>query len=215
MAELTEMAGVAEAETQAAYAWALDYDDVDEFPTQRLTSRRITTLSLAASLILIAVAGVVALTLVRQPELAPVPAPVVETVARPTPPPTVTAAPSPPPPPINLMFPEGRYVLTNEAGQKGIVTVKSCGSNCRQLGMGFGDRDHTHTVYLQGDAWEGTEEDSGAVRCGGVQAPLSAAQVHYTLSKDGSSGSTKIIGQPCPTPTDWQTNLFILEPETK
>jgi hypothetical protein len=40
--EPTEMAGVAEAETEAAYAWALDYDDVDEFPTQRLTSRRIT-----------------------------------------------------------------------------------------------------------------------------------------------------------------------------
>ena len=48
--EPTEMAGVAEAETQAAYAWALDYDDLDEFPTQptqRLTSRRITALALA------------------------------------------------------------------------------------------------------------------------------------------------------------------------
>ena len=45
-AEPTEMAGVAEAETEAAYAWALDYDDADEFPTlptQRLTSRRITS----------------------------------------------------------------------------------------------------------------------------------------------------------------------------
>ena len=59
----TEMAGVAEAETQAAYAWALDYDG-DEFPTQptqRLTPRRITTLALASSLVLIATAGVVAL----------------------------------------------------------------------------------------------------------------------------------------------------------
>ena len=35
--EPTEMAGVAEAETQAAYAWAVDHDDADEFPTQRLT----------------------------------------------------------------------------------------------------------------------------------------------------------------------------------
>ena len=60
--EPTEMAGVAEAETQAAYAWALDYDDPDEIPTQpiRLTSRRITALSLAASLVLIAVAGAMA-----------------------------------------------------------------------------------------------------------------------------------------------------------
>ena len=63
--EPTEMAGVAEAETEAAYAWALDYDDVDEFPTQRLTSRRITALSIAVSLVVIAVAGVVALVVVR------------------------------------------------------------------------------------------------------------------------------------------------------
>ena len=75
MAELTEMAGVAEAETQAAYAWALDYDGVDEFPTQRLTSRHITALSLATSLIMIAVAGVVALTVARQLEPAPAPTP--------------------------------------------------------------------------------------------------------------------------------------------
>ena len=46
--ELTEMAGIAEAETEAAYAWALD--DGDDLPTQRLTSRRITTLALGASL---------------------------------------------------------------------------------------------------------------------------------------------------------------------
>ena len=59
--EPTEMAGVADAETEAAYAWALD-DDPDKVPTQpiRLTSRRITALSLAASLVLIAVAGAVA-----------------------------------------------------------------------------------------------------------------------------------------------------------
>ena len=57
-AEPTEMAGIAEADTEMAYAWALDYDDPDEFPTgQRLTPRRITALSLAASLVVIAVAG--------------------------------------------------------------------------------------------------------------------------------------------------------------
>ena len=71
MTELTEMAGVAEAETQAAYAWALDYDDPDESPTQpirQLTSRRITALSLAASLVMIAVAGAVMLVMPRAPE---------------------------------------------------------------------------------------------------------------------------------------------------
>ena len=82
--EPTEMAGVAEAETQAAYAWALD--DGDDLPTQRLTSRRITALSLAASLVVIAVAGVVALVVVRNANhpVAQAPSPhVVETVARP------------------------------------------------------------------------------------------------------------------------------------
>jgi hypothetical protein len=62
--ELTEMAGVAEAETQAAYAWALDYDGYDEsptVPTHRLTPRRITSLALTLALALIAVAGAVAL----------------------------------------------------------------------------------------------------------------------------------------------------------
>ena len=59
--EPTEMAGVAEAETQAAYAWALDYDDLNEFPTQRLTSRHITALGVAVSLAAIAVAGAVML----------------------------------------------------------------------------------------------------------------------------------------------------------
>ena len=75
--------GRREAETEAAYAWALDYDDVDEFPTQRLTSRPITALSIAVSLVVIAVAGVVALVVVRdanQP-VAQAPSPhVVETV---------------------------------------------------------------------------------------------------------------------------------------
>ena len=64
--EPTEMAGVAEAETQAAYAWALD-DGVDDLPTQRLTPRRVTALALAVSLVLIAVAGAVALWTHRQP----------------------------------------------------------------------------------------------------------------------------------------------------
>ncbi len=94
-AEPTEMAGVAEAETEAAYAWALDYDDVDEFPTQRLTSRRITALSIAVSLVVIAVAGVVALVVVRdanQPVAQAPSSPLTETVTRPVPP--------PPPPPV-------------------------------------------------------------------------------------------------------------------
>ena len=40
-----------------AYAWALDHDDPDEFPTQRLTPRRTTALGIAASLVTIAGGG--------------------------------------------------------------------------------------------------------------------------------------------------------------
>jgi hypothetical protein len=44
--EPTELAP-SETETGSIYAWGLDYDDPDEFPTepQRLTSRRITALA--------------------------------------------------------------------------------------------------------------------------------------------------------------------------
>jgi serine/threonine protein kinase, bacterial len=59
--EPTEMAGVAEAETQAAYAWSLDTTPDFDYPTKRLTPQRITALSIAAALVLIAVAGVVSL----------------------------------------------------------------------------------------------------------------------------------------------------------
>lgn len=105
-AEPTEMAGAAEAETEMAYAWALDYDDPDEFPTQRLTPRRITSLGLAASLVTIAVAGGVAFGVLRQPEPAPAPVSVVETTTKPAPPapPPVTATVTvlPPPPPVTV-----------------------------------------------------------------------------------------------------------------
>ena len=88
--EPTEMAGVAEAETESAYAWGLDYDDPDEFPTVpvRLTSRRITALGVAASLVLIALAGIVSLVVTRdsnQP-VAQAPSPlVVKTTVAPPP----------------------------------------------------------------------------------------------------------------------------------
>jgi hypothetical protein len=55
--EPTDFAGVTEAETEAAYAWALD--DGDELPTQRFTPRRITALGIAGSLVAIAVAAVI------------------------------------------------------------------------------------------------------------------------------------------------------------
>ena len=105
-AEPTEMAGVAEADTEMAYAWALDYDDPDEFPTQRLTPRRITSLGIGASLVTIAVAGAVALGVLRQPDPAPTPASAVETTTKPAPPapPPVTATVTvlPPPPPVTV-----------------------------------------------------------------------------------------------------------------
>jgi hypothetical protein len=101
MSEPTELAGVADAETQAAYAWALD-DGVDDLPTQRLTPRHITTLGVAASLITIVVAGVIAFVMLHhQSEPAPIPPVVViETTTSTLPPP-----PPPPPPPVTVTAP--------------------------------------------------------------------------------------------------------------
>jgi hypothetical protein len=99
--EATEMAGVAEADTEMAYAWgALDYDDADEFPTQRLTPRRITSLGIAASLVVIAVAGAVALGVLHhtnQPVAQATSTSVANTVVTPTPPEAVTT-----PPPVTV-----------------------------------------------------------------------------------------------------------------
>jgi hypothetical protein len=104
MNDPTEMAGVAEADTQHAHAWgALDYGDVDEFPTVstgRLTPRHITALGLAASLVLIAVAGAVALFMVRDTNTPVAQAPsssVVETVVVAPPRPAVVTLPDQPP----------------------------------------------------------------------------------------------------------------------
>ncbi|OCB41807.1 hypothetical protein A5721_30280 [Mycobacterium vulneris] len=76
--EPTELAGAAEAETGSIYAWGLDYDD--ESPTRRLTPRRITALGVGASLVVVAVAAVVGLVALRQPDSTPTPS-AAETVA--------------------------------------------------------------------------------------------------------------------------------------
>ena len=120
-AEPTEMAGVAKAETELAYAWgALDYDDPDEFPTERLTPRRITSLGLAASLVTIAAAGAVALGVLRQPDPAPASASV--------PSPTVTVTAASPPAPVPSPAPS-RARFLGEWGMHGMsVTLAPDGS---------------------------------------------------------------------------------------
>jgi hypothetical protein len=91
---LTELAGVADCPTESAYAWALDYDDE---PTQQFTAHRVTDAALACSLVLIGVAGVVALLGIRG--VFHVPA-----IVEPTPVAVTTAVPSTPaaPPPVTL-----------------------------------------------------------------------------------------------------------------
>jgi hypothetical protein len=94
----TEMAGVAGAKTGSIYAWGLD-DDPDEIPvgpSQRLTSRRITAVGVATSLVV--VTGVIAFVVNRQhnrPKAQS--ATVVATVAAPTPTVTMTL-----PPPVTV-----------------------------------------------------------------------------------------------------------------
>jgi hypothetical protein len=112
MSDPTELAGAAQADTEYGYAWgALDYDDPDEFPTQRLTPRRITALGVGASLVLVAGAGIVALWASQPVAIVP-PAAVVTTTTTttttpplppPLPPPvTTTVTVFPPPPPVTV-----------------------------------------------------------------------------------------------------------------
>jgi hypothetical protein len=114
----TEMGQAPKVETEAIYAWALD-DGVDDLPTQRLTPRRITALGIAASLVVIAVSGAVALLVihnVNHPVAQARSSPIVEAVARPAPPPTVTVtaaaptAPLPSPAPSNNAANEASFV---------------------------------------------------------------------------------------------------------
>jgi len=113
--EPTELAGVADSQTEAVYAWSLDDED-DDLPAPRLTPRRITAASIAGALTLVAVAGAVALAHLREPVPLPAVAEATVVVATPelTPRPVVppapipaaarvpasTMKPPPPPPPV-------------------------------------------------------------------------------------------------------------------
>ena len=77
--EPTELGEAPKAETEAIYAWSFDTSPEVIYPTQRLTSRRITSMGLAMALVLIGTAGVVVLRIGAH--VWPTP-----TVAAPTPP---------------------------------------------------------------------------------------------------------------------------------
>ncbi|AKF14391.1 hypothetical protein SEA_PHAYONCE_31 [Mycobacterium phage Phayonce] len=99
--ELTELAGVADADTMAAYAWSLD-DGADELPPP---SRRAAVITAAAVVVSVSLAAVTVALGLRHLDRAPAPAPI-EVAAAPT---TTTivsttpaAAPPPPPPPVTV-----------------------------------------------------------------------------------------------------------------
>jgi hypothetical protein len=98
--EPTELAGVAQAQTESVHAWALDDGD-DEEHARRFTPRRITSAALASCLVLIAAAGAVELLAIRGvwhiesgPAIVAVPSP----VSSPTPTTVVVAEHHPPGP---------------------------------------------------------------------------------------------------------------------
>lgn len=100
-AELTELAGVAESDTQAAYAWSLDDGIEDDEPTRRWPFA-VTAVAVGASLALASVAGVLAYR-----HLIDDPTPTVVVTAQPTTATTasstpVAAPPPPPPPPVTV-----------------------------------------------------------------------------------------------------------------
>jgi hypothetical protein len=100
-AEPTELAGASQADTDIAHAWALD--DGEDLPTPRWTPRRITVAGVTASLLVIALAGAVALVVLRdghqrepKPPMTAAPPGVVTTTA------STTAPPPPAPQPLTV-----------------------------------------------------------------------------------------------------------------
>lgn len=160
--EPTELAP-SETETGSIYAWALDPDDPDGLQTHRLTSRRITVLSVATSLILVAVAACLALGIGQQPR------PVEETqrtmsapsaVVPPVPAPAPTPAPSPEPSAydqnfLSLMTQEGWGCTDNATtAQCGKEMISFAHEACSYSGLDIS------TVYqnLGGDRFLAREE---------------------------------------------------------
>ena len=98
----TELAGIASADTESVYAWALDEDDEAETLPRRLTPRRITALAVTGSLLAVVAAAVIAMTTLREHEelAGPAAAPEQTTqVASPAPSaPSASRATAPPPP---------------------------------------------------------------------------------------------------------------------
>lgn len=89
LSDPTELAGIASADTESVYAWALDEDDETEALPGRLTPRRITALAVTGSLLAVAAAAVIAMTTLREREVPAGPA------AAPPQPTTKAAAPAP------------------------------------------------------------------------------------------------------------------------
>ena len=100
----TELSDIADSETEAARAWALDDED-DDAPNQRLTPGRITATAVAASFAAIAAAGAVALIYLRDGGSMPVPAITAPTTA--TSAAALSPAPASPPAPAALPEPAG------------------------------------------------------------------------------------------------------------
>lgn len=97
--ELTELAGVAEADTMSAFAWSED-DSAPEVEPESSRPFWVTTAAVAASLSLVTVAGILGYRYMGGDEPAPaaLSAPVTTTV----PPPPIAAPPVPPPPPVTV-----------------------------------------------------------------------------------------------------------------
>lgn len=96
--EPTELAGVAAADTELVYAWALDDDTDDGGCGSGWWARRVTVAALAVSLLLLAGAGVVAVVFLRDPAPTVVAAPAPSVAAPPVAEPPGWGLPGQPPP---------------------------------------------------------------------------------------------------------------------
>lgn len=106
----TELAGVAEADTQSAYAWGLAEDD-DEEPQGRRWPFVVTAVAVGVSLSLAMVAGVLAYRYMGNDDPKPAPA-IVASPAAPAPVVPIAAPPAPPEPPrpVQLAGEDGAFI---------------------------------------------------------------------------------------------------------
>lgn len=142
-AEPTELAGVAEADTQSAYAWSLD-DGPDELEPERQWPFWTTVAALGVSLSLVTIAGVLAYRHLGDQDSAPIAA----TSTTVSPPPKAAPQPSPAaPPPVTVT------TVVIQAPPSTVTAQQLPPPNANPSAPALTDTDWRFLSRLQGEGW--------------------------------------------------------------